>query len=302
MRPSRAFHTWSPSAAGPHRSVASSRALSLGRVVCPQIPSSRSRSARRVGVVEMRAGSDEAQHVVHGGRVVAVAAPGAVEFKPAGVVIQTGQDDVPPELGVACRDSPRQPPPGVVALAGRFVPFIVFPDVETVGKLGSGPGPAGPCPPLGAGMCMAQSFVNRRTVPRGFRSPTYPSGPEAVNSFCVGRAVPTPQRGSASLLMGGACASSRPAPALLSLSVRTIRLLRAGASGRAAGEGPSLLVRWPPPGSPCVRAFFVALIQRRLARDCLLRRSRLLQSSGRRLGQAAVRVDLSPARKPGLRG
>ena len=65
--------------------------------------------------------------------MVAVTAPGAMEFKPAFVATETDHRDVPPELGVASRDSPRHPP-GVVPWAGPLVLFVVFPDVEAVGK------------------------------------------------------------------------------------------------------------------------------------------------------------------------
>ena len=95
------------------------------------------RLTRRVGIVEMRTRSDEVQQVVHGGRVVAQTASGAIEFKPSDLGIQTGHDDVPPEVGVA----PGDPPPASALVPDRVrrrAPCVIlrhFANVESVGKL-----------------------------------------------------------------------------------------------------------------------------------------------------------------------
>ena len=74
--------------------------------------------------------------------MVAVTAPGAMELKRMDVGIQTGQDDVPPEVRMASRYCPRYLLSGVFAPAGRLVPFIAFPGCRDHREAG----PAGPCP------------------------------------------------------------------------------------------------------------------------------------------------------------
>ena len=71
-----------------------------------------------------------------------------MEVEPVGVAAWTGQDDVPPELGVAPGDA-RPALPQACFHRWRYLP----------GRGGRwAAGPAGPWPSLDAGVCMAQSL------------------------------------------------------------------------------------------------------------------------------------------------
>ena len=59
-----------------------------------------------VDIVEMRSGLDQPEHVVDGEYVVAVTAPGAVEFEPFLVGAEMGHNDIPVELGIVPGDVP----------------------------------------------------------------------------------------------------------------------------------------------------------------------------------------------------
>ena len=87
-----------------------------------------------VDIVEMRFGLDQPEHVVDGEYVVAVTAPGAVEFEPFLVGAEMGHNDISVELGIVPGDVPTSNRPARGPILRRLCvdAFRQLTDVETI--------------------------------------------------------------------------------------------------------------------------------------------------------------------------